>query len=82
MIYDELSRLRVPFSARKVYQRIWYAWYTARRVFEETPMSNMFSLCFLFYQLPQQLAPENTAMSFEKAVEAGSLGLEADVTIR
>ncbi|CAL8304975.1 unnamed protein product [Gadus morhua 'NCC'] len=27
------------------------------------------------------LAPENTAMSFEKAVEAGSLGLEADVTI-
>ncbi|KAG7265492.1 hypothetical protein CRUP_003581, partial [Coryphaenoides rupestris] len=27
------------------------------------------------------LAPENTVMSFEKAVEAGSLGLEADVTI-
>ena len=38
-------------------------------------------LLFVF-QLPQQLAPENTAMSFEKAVEAGSLGLEADVTIR
>ncbi|CAG5870192.1 unnamed protein product, partial [Menidia menidia] len=28
------------------------------------------------------LAPENTLMSFEKAVEAGSDGLEADVTIR
>lgn len=29
-----------------------------------------------------QLAPENTLMSFEKAVEAGSEGLETDVTIR
>ena len=29
-----------------------------------------------------QLAPENTLMSFEKAVEAGSDGLETDVTIR
>lgn len=34
------------------------------------------SLCDL------QLAPENTLMSFEKAVEAGSEGLETDVTIR
>uniref|UniRef100_A0A3B5A069 Glycerophosphodiester phosphodiesterase domain-containing protein 5-like n=1 Tax=Stegastes partitus TaxID=144197 RepID=A0A3B5A069_9TELE len=30
---------------------------------------------------PMQLAPENTLMSFEKAVEAGSDGLETDVTI-
>lgn len=29
-----------------------------------------------------QLAPENTLMSFEKAVEAGCDGLETDVTIR
>lgn len=29
-----------------------------------------------------QLAPENTLMSFEKAVKAGSGGLETDVTIR
>lgn len=29
-----------------------------------------------------QLAPENTLMSFEKAVEAGGQGLETDVTIR
>lgn len=29
-----------------------------------------------------QLAPENTVMSFERAVEAGGEGLETDVTIR
>lgn len=29
-----------------------------------------------------QLAPENTQMSFRKAVEAGGTGLETDVTIR
>lgn len=29
-----------------------------------------------------QLAPENTLMSFEKALEAGGEGLETDVTIR
>lgn len=32
--------------------------------------------------LALQLAPENTLMSFERAVEAGSDGLETDVTIR
>ena len=30
----------------------------------------------------QQLAPENTQMSFERAVETGAEGLETDVTIR
>uniref|UniRef100_A0A3Q0SGH7 Glycerophosphodiester phosphodiesterase domain containing 4a n=1 Tax=Amphilophus citrinellus TaxID=61819 RepID=A0A3Q0SGH7_AMPCI len=30
---------------------------------------------------PMQLAPENTVMSFEKAVEAGGEGLETDVTV-
>lgn len=29
-----------------------------------------------------QMAPENTLMSFEKALEAGGEGLETDVTIR
>lgn len=29
-----------------------------------------------------QLAPENTLMSFEKALEAGGEGIETDVTIR
>lgn len=29
-----------------------------------------------------QLAPENTLMSFEKALEAGGDGLQTDVTIR
>lgn len=44
--------------------------------------------CLLFYGLmilcrpDTQLAPENTQMSFEKAVELGVLGLETDVTIR
>lgn len=29
-----------------------------------------------------ELAPENTLMSFEKAVESGCEGLETDVTVR
>lgn len=35
-------------------------------------------LCCIF----SQLAPENTYMSFEKALAAGADGLETDVTIR
>jgi hypothetical protein len=36
----------------------------------------------MFMCIKSQLAPENTLMSFEKAVEAGGEGLETDVTIR
>lgn len=44
----------------------------------------MHCCCKLLFSvdLIPQLAPENTLMSFEKAVEAGCDGLETDVTIR
>ncbi|XP_051256885.1 glycerophosphodiester phosphodiesterase domain-containing protein 5-like isoform X2 [Dicentrarchus labrax] len=44
-------------------------------------LSDLWSKEWTTLLLSFQLAPENTLMSFEKAVEAGSDGLETDVTI-